>query len=94
MLELLQRVFGREASRTSKYLAKERLRLVLMHDRMDISPQILESLRADLLKVITEYMVVDEGATEIALHRGQGSVALVANIPVLKMKRLPQKLKN
>ncbi|MDH7577199.1 MAG: cell division topological specificity factor MinE [Bacillota bacterium] len=89
MLELLQRVFGREASRTSKHLAKERLRLVLMHDRMDISPQLLEHLRADLLKVITEYLVIDEGATEITLHRGQGSVALVANIPVLKMRRLP-----
>ncbi|NPV29287.1 MAG: cell division topological specificity factor MinE [Firmicutes bacterium] len=89
MLELLQRVFGREASRPSKHLAKERLRLVLMHDRLDVSPQLLEHLRADLLKVVTEYLVIDEAATEISLHRGQGSVALVANIPVLKMKRLP-----
>lgn len=89
MLEFLQRVFGREASRPSKHLAKERLRLVLMHDRLDVTPQLLEHLRADLLKVVTEYLVIDEAATEITLHRGPGSVALVANIPVLKMKRLP-----
>lgn len=91
MLELLRRVFGRETLQPSKSIAKERLRLILMHDRFDISPQILESLRIDLLHVISDYMVIDEEATEIKLHRGEGSIALMANIPVLKMKQIPQR---
>ncbi len=89
MLDILQRFFGKETEKPSKTVAKERLRLVLMHDRLDISPELLESLRADLLKVINDYCEIDQDAIEIGLHRGQGSVALVANIPVLRLKRLP-----
>ncbi|MGB9792987.1 MAG: cell division topological specificity factor MinE [Thermacetogeniaceae bacterium] len=89
MLEFLQRFFGKEAEKPSKTIAKERLRLVLMHDRLDISPEIMEALRADILRVISDYCEIDQSAMEIGLHRGQGSVALVANIPVLRLKRLP-----
>lgn len=60
----------------------------MMHDRLDLSPELLESLRADILKVIMDYCDIDEQATEIDLQRGQGCVALVASIPVLKMKRI------
>ncbi|HAA90779.1 MAG: Cell division topological specificity factor [Thermoanaerobacterales bacterium 50_218] len=91
MLEILSRIFGKEASQASKNVARERLRLVLMHDRLEISPQIMEALRDDIIKVITNYLVIDEGATEIAFERGKNSMALVASIPVLKMKRIPQK---
>jgi cell division topological specificity factor len=89
MLELLQRVFGRENDHTSKNIATERLRLVLMHDRLDLTPQMMDSMRKDILKVIADYLEIDEDKMEIALHREQGSVALVASIPVVKMKRLP-----
>lgn len=91
MLEFLQRIFGKDTFGSSKGIAKERLRLVLMHDRLDLSPQVLESLRADLLRVIKDYMIINESEMEIALHKERDSVALVANIPVLKMKRLPQR---
>ncbi|AFV10840.1 cell division topological specificity factor MinE [Thermacetogenium phaeum DSM 12270] len=87
MLDLLQRIFGRETPK-SKNVAQERLRLVLMHDRLDLSPQLLDALRADLLKVIRDYAVIDEDAMEIDLERGKGCVALVANIPVVRMKRI------
>lgn len=89
MLELLQRIFGRETPK-SKNVAQERLRLVLMHDRLDLSPQVLESLRADLLNVIRDYAIIDENSMELELERGDGCVALVANIPVVRMKRLPE----
>lgn len=89
MLDVLQRILGREVEKTSKNIATERLRLVLMHDRLDLAPQMMDSLRSDILKVITEYLEIDESNMEIALHRAKGSIALVANIPVIKMKRLP-----
>jgi cell division topological specificity factor len=46
-------------------------------------------LRSDILKVIAGYLEIDEPNMEIALHREKGSIALVANIPVVKLKRLP-----
>lgn len=86
MLEFLLRVFGKDNA-TSRNVAKERLRLVLVHDRADMSPQLLESLKEDLINVISNYMEIDEGALEVNLDTSDNTVALVANIPVIKMKR-------
>ena len=86
MLDFLLRVFGKD-NVSSKNVAKERLRLVLVHDRADISPQLLESLKEDLIKVISNYMEIDEGALEVNLDTSDNTVALVANIPVVRMKR-------
>jgi len=68
-------------------VAKERLRLVLVHDRTSISPQLLEILKADLIQVISNYMEIDESALEVNLDSSGNTVALVANIPVKGMKR-------
>ncbi|GAB6158217.1 cell division topological specificity factor MinE [Desulfotomaculum varum] len=86
MLEFLSRVFGREST-GSKNVAKERLRLVLVHDRANISPELLTSLKNDLIKVISNYMEIDEQALEVSLDSNDQQVALVANIPVKSMKR-------
>lgn len=86
MLEFLLRVFGKD-SVSSKNVAKERLRLILVHDRADVSPQLLEELKEDLIKVISNYMEIDEKSIEVNLDTSDNTVALVANIPVLKMKR-------
>ncbi|GAB6179998.1 cell division topological specificity factor MinE [Desulfotomaculum defluvii] len=87
MLEFLSRVFGREAS-NSKNVAKERLRLVLVHDRANVSPELLTSLKNDLIKVISNYMEIDDKALEVSLDGDDTQVALVANIPVKRMKRV------
>jgi len=86
LLDFLSRVFGKDNS-ASKNVAKERLRLVLVHDRANVSPQLLESLKEDLIKVISNYMEIDENALEVNLDSSDNTVALVANIPVLRMKR-------
>jgi len=86
LLDFLLRVFGKDNS-SSKNVAKERLRLVLVHDRADMSPQLIEDLKEDLIKVISNYMEIDENALEVNLDSSNNTVALVANIPVLRMKR-------
>ncbi|MFZ5942736.1 MAG: cell division topological specificity factor MinE [Bacillota bacterium] len=86
MIDFLKSVLGKEAP-GSKNVAKERLRLVLVHDRATVSPHLLESLKEDLIKVISNYMEIDERALDVQLNKEDDSVALVANIPVLKMKR-------
>lgn len=85
MLDFLTRLFGRDSG--SKNVAKERLRLVLVHDRTSISPQILEAMKADMIQVISNYMVIDESKLEVSLDSSGNTVALVANIPVKGMKR-------
>lgn len=86
MLEFINRMLGRENS-SSKNVAKERLRLVLVHDRASISPHMLNQLKEDLIKVISNYMEIDESSLEVNLNQDDREVALVANIPVIKMKR-------
>lgn len=85
MLEFLSRLFGRDSG--SKNVAKERLRLVLVHDRSSVSPQLLETLKAEMIQVISNYMDIDEQGLEVNLDSSGNSVALVANIPVRGMKR-------
>jgi cell division topological specificity factor len=85
LLEFINRMLGKESA--SKNIAKERLRLVLVHDRASISPHMLNQLKEDLIRVISNYMEIDESSLEVNLNQDEREVALVANIPVLKMKR-------
>ena len=86
MFDLIQKMFGKESS-GSKEIAKERLRLVLVHDRVNVSPQFMEILKEDMIKVISNYMEINEKEMEVNLTHSNTSVALVANIPVNRMKR-------
>jgi len=71
----------------SKDTGKSRLQLILIHDRTGVSPEILDALREDMFRVISRYFVVKEADVEMNIERDEGSVALVANIPILSMKR-------
>ena len=84
---LFQNLFGKKPS---KSVAKERLQLVLIHDRSDLSPDVMENLRRDLIGVISNYMEVDTANIEMDFDKEGSQVALVANIPVTKMKRKKQ----
>lgn len=86
MLDFITRFFNKDGG-TSKNIAKERLRLVLVHDRSSVSPQLLQSLKADLIKVISNYMEIDEDALEVNFENSENHVALIANIPVKNVKR-------
>ncbi len=76
----------------SKDLAKERLKLVLIHDRTNVSPQFIDSLRVDLLEVLHKYVEVDENEVNIQFTRTRRESdsmpvqAIVANIPIKKQK--------
>ncbi len=86
MFELLQKIFGKEPA-GSKDIAKQRLQLVLVHDRVNVSPQFMEVLKDDMIKVISNYMEINEQEMEVNLTSSKSQVALIANIPVHRMKR-------
>jgi cell division topological specificity factor len=86
MFGIISRLFGRGTS-GSKDIAKERLRLVLVHDRVNVSPQFIEMLKEDIVRSISCYMEIDEKSMEVNLASSNSSVALIANIPIRRMKR-------
>ena len=79
-------------NKTSKNVAKERLKLVLVHDRVDCSPQLLNMIKDDILKVISNYAEIEEEGLEIKMSKtrsenGDKAVsALVAKIPLKNLK--------
>lgn len=90
--ELLTKFFPREerknAAHGTKDIAKERLRLVLVQDRGNSIPDdVLLSLREELIGVISRYMVIDEAQLDMAFNKSEGEIALVASIPVVRIKQ-------
>lgn len=72
-------LFTRKRSAES---AKERLQLVLTHDRTDLTPAALEALKDDLLKAISRHIEIDPDGVQIGLERDGRSQRLVADIPL------------
>ncbi len=77
----------------SKDVAKDRLKLVLIHDRVNCSTQILEMLKNDIIRVISNYMEIDEEGLDIQItqtlsEENNGNVpVLLANIPIKSMRK-------
>jgi cell division topological specificity factor len=84
-ISFLERLLGK--SDKSKSVAKDRLKLVLMHDRADIPAPMLEQMRAEVIEVIRRYVEIDESQLTVGLEREDNQVALVANIPVRRVRR-------
>ena len=77
-------LFGRRKSANS---AKERLQLVLIHDRTDLSPAELDSLKDDLIEVISRHIEIDPAAVTINIAQDGRSQRLVADIPLRSASR-------
>jgi len=77
-------LFRRKKSANS---AKERLQLVLIHDRTDLSPTQLESLKDDLIQTISRHIDIDPTAVSINVARDGREQRLVADIPLKSATR-------
>lgn len=83
---MLESILGMFKKEKSGKVAKRRLQMVLIQDRANVSPEIMEKLRDDIIKVISKYMEINQSDMEISLENVDDSVALVANIPVQNMR--------
>lgn len=74
----------------SKDMAKDRLKMVLVHDRAGVSPALLENIKDEIMQVLRKYMDVSAGDFQFNLTQVDGEdgrvPALVANIPLLHME--------
>jgi cell division topological specificity factor len=87
MLDFINKFFRREES--SKTQAKERLRLVLMSDRVSLAPDVFDSMKSEMLSVVRRYLDIDEHGLDVHFENAERQFMLLANIPVVKVKPLP-----
>ena len=85
ILELIERLFGRGNS--SGVDAKRRLKLVIANDRSGLSQEMLAMMRRDILEVVSRYVEIDYEEMELSLESDQRMTALIANLPVRRVKR-------
>jgi cell division topological specificity factor len=86
ILDLLERLFGRGASKSGED-ARRRLKLVIANDRSGLSPEMLEAMRQDILEVVSRYVEIDSEEMELSLESDQRMTALIANLPVRRVRR-------
>jgi len=84
-MSLWERWLRRE--RPSREIAKERLQLVLVHDRVKVSPELLQTLKTEIIGVISQHIEIDQEGMEIKLTSGRDYQKLVADIPILGTRR-------
>lgn len=77
--------FGRD--KHSANLAKERLKFVLIHDRTDLAPGIMERLKDELIEVISRYVDIDPSAVRINMTQEGREQRLLADIPLKPVGR-------
>ena len=68
--------------RSSASTARERLQLVLAHDRSDLSPELLDQMRREIFEVVARYVEVDLDEGDVSLETEDRVTALVANLPI------------
>ncbi len=88
MIEFFKRLFNPEPSSVT---ARERLRLVLLSDHLALAPDVVESLKTDLIAVISKYVDVDTANCDVTFEQQDRQVAMLANIPILGMKPAAKK---
>jgi cell division topological specificity factor len=89
-MSIFDRLFGKTKSADS---AKERLQLVLIHDRTDLTPAELDSLRDDLIATISRHVAIDAQAVQIDVEHDGRSQRLIADIPLKAARRRTRKIK-
>jgi cell division topological specificity factor len=79
--------------RRSRDVARDRLKILLISDRVNCSPEMTELIKADIAKVISKYMKIDSEHMEVQIStKGRGSLGmknptLFANIPIVDLRK-------
>ena len=84
MIDFLSRFFRREEA--SKTMAKERLRLILMSDRVSLAPDIFDAMKGEMLEVLRRYLEIDERGMDVHFENAERQFALLATIPVREVR--------
>ena len=78
--EIIYKLLRRQPASAST--ARERLQLVLAHDRSDLSTELLDQMRREILEVVAKYVEIDMDEGAVSLETEDRMTALVANLPI------------
>lgn len=98
IIKFFKNIGKKESTKESSDTAKERLHLVLMQDRANVSADFLELMKQEIIEVIKKYIDVDEKAIDVRLTNKSnedgtvGAPALYANIPITTIKNEARKV--
>lgn len=81
-MNIFSRLLGQKEP-TSRDIAKNRLQLVLVQDRVNLSPETMNELKDEMIKLISKYVVIEREGIEITLTKTGRRSRLTANIPVI-----------
>ena len=79
-------LFGQNVKDESKNTAVNRLRLVLMQDRTNLTPEIMNRMRSELIGVLSKYVELDKEALDLNIGQEGEQMALMLSIPVIRAK--------
>lgn len=79
--DLIKKLRGTKA--TSSEAAKKRLKFAIVYDNLEVSDEILDSLKGDIIDVISKYFEIDSKGISLDIDRSEESSALVLNTPIL-----------
>jgi cell division topological specificity factor len=90
MLDFFKSLF--RAPAPSGETAKERLRLVLLSDHLSLAPDVVESLKRDLMEVISRYVEIDSAHADVTFEHREREIAMLASIPItgVRERKAPQ----
>lgn len=72
--------------------AKRRLQFVLINNRAGLSPDLMEQLKNDIIKVVSRYLEINEDTTRIDWERSDDAIALVSSIEVKRVLRVSERV--
>ena len=82
MTNILSKIFG-GGEPSSSSIAKERLQLVLIHDRSNLTPEQVQAMKDEILEVIARYVEFDRDTVHIDLIAEERDSVLTAEIPIM-----------
>ena len=82
MSSFFDRMFGRSSKGGSSSKAKERLQFILVHDRINLPPERLEEMKAEILRVISKHMQIDDDKVSVKMERGAKVSTLAVDIEI------------